>query len=169
MIDATEHLGLAGAAAARFAVREGVPIEDSEAFADACVALVKSAIAFDPQRGCQFSTLASRACCNEMVNGLRRRTGWRKSGRSECRFDSLGERDPICPDSDYRDPADIARDVRAAIGQLPERSRLIMLRRLDGEILRDIAADLGLSCQRTHQIWQQSLASLRKLLKEYEA
>jgi RNA polymerase sigma factor (sigma-70 family) len=162
-----DHIGIAGAAAARFARIENVDIEDSEAFGDACVALVRAALAFDPERGLQFSTLAVRACNNAVLDGLRQRTGWRRRERDKLHFHAIGDTDHECTARSEIDVQEIVRDVHAAIDKLPERNSYIVQRRLEGATLETIGAEVGLTKERVRQIWLQSLEMMRVVLVDY--
>jgi RNA polymerase primary sigma factor len=69
------------------------------------------------------------------------------------------------------DDADVARALWALLGRLPQRQREILLRRygLRGDreqTYREIAADLGVSQERSRQLEDNALRSLRKLAVE---
>lgn len=72
-IDPAEHIPLAKFFAGPHARKLRQPIEDSDAYSDACVGLVRAAAAYDPARGVEWSTFAARAMKNEMFSNFRTR------------------------------------------------------------------------------------------------
>lgn len=75
-----------------------------------------------------------------------------------------------CPGPAGRDPATAAAagtlDIDAALGQLsPVAGRVIVRHYIQGQRLKDIAADLGCSPSRVSQIKKRALRQLEKILK----
>lgn len=50
------------------------PVADTLEFSDGCEGLMKAEEEFDPERDCQFSTLAVRCIRNSIINGIKHRS-----------------------------------------------------------------------------------------------
>lgn len=67
---AVDNMGMAYEHAQKFCP-PGIPVEDSDVFADACLGLVQAERSYDPNRGAVFSTLAWWCIRNVCVDGFR--------------------------------------------------------------------------------------------------
>jgi RNA polymerase primary sigma factor len=165
IIDPAKHLGLAAMAAKKSAAIEGVPVQDSEAFGDACVALVRCSQRFDPERGYQFSTFALTSCLNAVMSGWYLRSGRRRKGFDEVNFVSIEATGDVAERGQLDSIAsDRVEKVREAIAALPERKRFVIEQRMAGKLLSELGEVLGVSKERVRQIEEQCLSELRRLL-----
>jgi len=170
IIDPAEHLGLARSAVSLFAQREGVPVDDSEAFADACVALVRCARGYDPSLGFQFSTYAMQSCRRAAISGFLTRTGWRRKGFVKVQARSVELTDELESRSmSDVDSAETVEAVRFAIAALNERHKYVVEQRMAGLRLQDIADVLGVSRERVRQLEEQAHAMLACKLSEFRS
>jgi len=69
---AKDNMGLAYAVVQRIGLDNGVSIQDSEEFSDACIGLINAEIKYDPEKA-KFSTFAYILCYREVVKGKQRR------------------------------------------------------------------------------------------------
>lgn len=154
-INAAEHLQLAKTVAFSMARKEShvTPVEDTEAYADAVVGLVKAANKFDVSRGLQFSTLAWRACLNQMISSIRVRTRWRESQRWGVRETRLTElQASFVEQPEQTSNVELIDAVRQAVAELPHELRLIIQMRMENITQREIGEALGRSTQRVQQL-----------------
>ena len=84
---AKDNMGLAYAVVQRIGLDNGISIQDSEEFSDACVGLVNAEINYNPERA-KFSTFAYTLCYREVIKGKQRR--YRKRSFS---FGCLNDKD----------------------------------------------------------------------------
>jgi RNA polymerase sigma factor (sigma-70 family) len=177
--DPVDYLNFARMRAAPYARREGVAIDDSEAFADACLAMSRSRRSYRRDGGAKFITYAGTAIKFAISQGYRERVhGWAPSGlklrRPSICVKSLGEYSEAVPAGVSYSPVadlelqDIRDHVRSAVALLPVNLRRVVSRRMEGETLQVIADDLGVSRQRVQQIESLAHRMLRDLLAEYQ-
>ena len=69
---AKDNMGLAYAVVQRIGLDNGVSIQDSEEFSDACIGLINAEMKYDPEKA-KFSTFAYILCYREVVRGKQRR------------------------------------------------------------------------------------------------
>ena len=74
--------------------------------------------------------------------------------------------EPAAAADDSREIAERAEVVRRALARLDDRSREVVLRRLDGETLKSIGAGMGRTRERVRQIEADAHARLRELLAD---
>lgn len=177
--DPVDYLNFARMLAAPYARREGVSIDDSEAFADACVAMSRARKSYRVDGGAKFITYAGMAIRFAIQQGYRERVnGWAAVGLklrrpSICVASRLGSgdeavtaRESYSPEAAV-DSQDVIESVQAAIALLPVNLRRVVIRRMDGEKFREIAEDLGVSKQRIQQMESLGHRILRDLLSSH--
>lgn len=120
----------------------------------ALVGLVRAAQTWQADRGA-FSTWAYAHMKNE-VRRLRRR-------RVEVRH--LGDADRAVPDRSPTDPAPLARrarQLRRRVERLPEPHRSVVLRRLEGASVRQLARERSVGRGTVERLWQASIRLMRE-------
>jgi len=141
-----------------------IPIEDSEEFSDACLALCKAEKGFKPTKGFEFSTLAFMCTQREVFNQSQKR--YRK------RFYHLDEKDYLDV-NDHRTslPEDtVAFAWKSAIikqmiddSDLDDRSySILMLREAYSWTLTEVAEEFGISRERVRQIMKVTIRKIRE-------
>lgn len=168
--DPADHLGFAFRLSRQFAILDGVPTEDSDAYADACVGLCQARRSFDPSRGFQFITFAASCARMAMRNGYRARgRGWRRGDKSIAVGQTVSDFGTVADESqsveEQLDRSEQIEKLRASIDQLPERLQQVILARMRGDLLREIADQLGCTKQRVSQMELQAHAMLREMLE----
>lgn len=160
-VDASEHIGLVCAVVKRF-VPFGEPIEDSEVFAEGCIGLVRAAQSFDPTRGYQFSTWATCCIRSNVFTWYKYQKKFGRIASVDYPVEYLSRLPEKCQsllqerglDPDW---------LKVAIADLPDRERRIMELRFEGLLFRDIAKLIGVSRQRTHQIYLLAERKIRAM------
>jgi len=69
---AKDNMGLAYAVVQRIGLDNGISIQDSEEFSDACIGLINAEMNYNPERA-KFSTFAYTLCYREVIKGKQRR------------------------------------------------------------------------------------------------
>lgn len=140
---------------------------------EARIAVLHAAKAFDPSKGFQFSTLATRSIINRLSN-VTGRTRKRKGVWQQTPEDEEGNRpEPsVRPDRLPTEEREQQASVLKAVESLPDRTREIVKRRygLDGEPAEsasDIGRRIGLSPQRVSKILDGARDHLRSALQDY--
>lgn len=140
---------------------------------EARIAVLHAAKAFDPSKGFQFSTLATRSIINRLSN-VTGRTRKRKGVWQQTPEDEEGNRpEPsVKPDRLPTEEREQQASVLKAVEALPEKSREIVKRRygLDGEppeSASDIGRRIGVSPQRVSKILDGAREHLRSALQDY--
>ncbi len=142
--------------------------------------LVNAARAFDDTRGISFSTLACRAIERMIIRGVRREWKPERENRTVSLDALLNGAGGDPSDARFIDHLPSADDVEAtllaaeegkalkdALDELPgEHSDLIRRHFLEGEQVRDIAADLGMTRQGVYSREKLILRRLRENLSE---
>lgn len=164
-INPADHIGLACKIAKKF-TRER-PIEDSEAFGDAMIGLVLAANQFDPGLGFKFSTFAWRVIRQNIVHAFMKRSNLRNKRATRVIFvdpeDLKAKRDsgePLEP----IDTEDLIATMRAKISSLPPQYAKVMLGRLDGKKLHEVAKEIGVTKERVRQIQLSATGMLRQMM-----
>ena len=160
--------------AKRFARR---PDDMDDLQQEARAALLDAARAFDPSRGFQFSTLASRVIMNRLgrVSKMagKRAPVWKQQSDTGEEGNQRPLAEPsVQPDELPTEQREQWEAIRKAVSTLPERVQTIVERHygLDGrppETAVDIANKLGVSKQRVSQILQKAVDSMRDNLQDF--
>ena len=154
-IDLKQHFPLVWSIARRFASCRGESCsDDSDAYAEGLLLLVKASHAYDPERG-TFATFAT-AC---VVNGLAK---WSKLRRNSACV-QIPERYEVTCGSGNEESNRHARSARLCeiAGGLPEsRFRSMLLLRLDGLGWQEIGDRFGISKQAAEQSFQRGMPAL---------
>ena len=178
--DPADYINFARMLAAPYARREGVDIDDSEAFADACLAMSRARRCYRHDGGAKFISYAGTAIRFAIRQGYRERVhGWAAVGLklrrpSICMANRLGDGDEAVVAGESYSPVadldlqDIRDQVQASVALLPVNLRRVVLRRMDGETLQSIADDIKVSRQRVQQIEVLAHRMLRDLLVDYK-
>lgn len=171
-INAAEHLGLVWHVVLRskkYLAENGIDVDD--AIGACTLALVHAAIDFDPGRKTKFSTFATAYLKLEVRNVVRRsRFQKNQVNYKTVRFSEIpvslekgggtvekliADYRQVSPAPDEELPlerAEVVEKVRAAIRALEPRQRGILVRRMAGQTLAEIAADIGITKERVRQI-----------------
>lgn len=160
VIDPAEHIGLIHAVCRRH-VPDGVPVVESDVFGEAAIGLVKAARNFDPGRGYQFSTYASRVMRGEMA------WRWKQRFRQSAVFVRSAVLDPDelpAADSVADEQAELLAAVAAAVESLTPRQQQVVRLRLDGLTFEECAAEMGVTKQCCQQTEANAHRHLRRLL-----
>lgn len=124
---------------------------------EANIALWRACNAFDPSKGVAFSTFATRAIENAILNFLR------GEGRSKRRIDRLHEATTEGMLSEHA-PEDTS-GVLKALESLDSRTQEILrMRHLEGLTLEATAEKIGLGKSRVQVLEKQGLERLREIL-----
>lgn len=158
-MDPAQHLGLARMVAAPY-VPAGEHLEDSDAYSEALIGLVKACRNYDPERGYAFSTYAARVMRGEMA--------WRYKQRLRqsrvYRGPSLTDADMAIPAVDFVEQLETQRELMSlglATQSLTPRQREVIAGRMQGQTYEVIAQQLGV----TKQCCQQTEATARHRLR----
>lgn len=166
-IDPAQHLGLVRAVAHRlrvWAAAHGIEFDDL--LGEGALALVHAVRGFDPSRGIQFSTMATRSIRNAIFNLV----------KTACTVKRLHPSRRVGDDTHLRliGVEDVQHDhhfgLAAAVKRLPSRTRKVISWRygLDGRgkrTHREIGERLGLTRERARQIEKEGLDTLRTALQ----
>jgi len=142
--------------------------------------LINAARAFDPARGCAFSTLACRAIERMIVRGVSREWKPDQAGKTISLDELISANSMEDGDDRFIDqlasPEDVEQkilddqrivDLRQAVDRLPPEKRQIIQRHFFGdESVQDIAADLGLTRQGVYSREKAIFRELREKLTE---
>ena len=172
---AEDNIGLAYTIVQRTGVPNGVCIQDTEEFSDACLGLINAEKSYD-HRKAKFSTFAYIICYREVIKGKSKRYKKRQLGFG-CVDEDLTER---LVDRNLFDPY-VLKDHEK------EKLLFVLLNRSDLtdrdlDIVKsyyclgiqgvDLAKKYGLSKQRVSQILVETLTKIRKnnriLIRKYE-
>ena len=168
-----EHFGLIGSVCKSFikpSERGVMPIEDTEAFSVACVAFARAVKKFNPEIG-TFATFARSCMYRELC---RHAVSSRLSIQTWSIFNSSGN---VSPDDEPSYTDDLQGDLELAesldcmydaIKRLRPNQRNVMLRRLRGETMREIAEAMGVTFQRVAQISDAAIERLIEILRVEE-
>jgi len=127
-------------------------IDPDELIGVGCEGLMRAVDRFDPERGYEFSTYASRAIWSHMLRSLTSKA--RPTAELFCGL-SVPERggDRL-----------LAQEVAELIGALPDRQRrAVWLRFWRDAKLEDIGKDLGISKERARQLIVHGVTRLREM------
>lgn len=165
MIDVTQHLGLARKAASRYARAQGVPIEDTEEYSEAVVALIRAAEQFDGSRGITFSTYATHK-----IRGYLGHLMAQKKGRQPT--DGLvvfpiGTDDwvELAGDNSVESSVNCLDEksiVRFAVRKLPSRQRKVVELWMQGMTLKQVAKQLQESVRHVEDVFNIALVALKQ-------
>lgn len=170
------HLELARRAARRVyaRVRGWVDLDELRAIAGA--GLAEAADRYDPRRGATFVTFAWPRIHGAMLDELRRSGSRRAAARPRVTslevlrdrgFDAVD--DAPGPADDLDGARRVAR-LRAAIAQLPERSRALVTKHyFEGKSLLEAGAELGVSKSWASRLHAQAVDRLRALVEDDRA
>ena len=138
------------------------PVEDSDAYADGLVGLVRACQKFQPELGYKFSTFAFHCIRNEMRGGHVQRYRQNRAYLTDLPdFDRMS-----AEPSRQHLTADHLQVLQQAVAALPDRTRQIVELRLRGVTFKGIGQQLGISKQRVQQIVErEALPQLRQLLR----
>ena len=166
-IDIEKYRGMAIRFAAKFAAIEKQPVLDTEAYADACVGLVRAVAGFDATLGFAFGTYARHCIKNEVRAGLHRRRIARSVGGVVVRVRVSSERAELAKDSRVSASSEMQRKyevslLRRSLDILPERSRYVIEERLNGKTLEEIGGVLDISREMVNRIEKAAHVLLRQ-------
>ena len=151
----------------RAKILHGFDVE-SDGVGIAMLALTRAAGKYDPARGVKFGTYATWAIRNEFVKEVMHRACACRYGRTDRIYDEHGEplaiagREQSAEDTLTR--MELTEKLRECLERLPEIERTIVLRRASGDSLRDLAAEIGATRQRVHQLELVGIARLAQMM-----
>ena len=173
--NAVDNMGLAYSIVQRTGVPNGVRIQDTEEFSDACLGLINAERGYDPTKA-KFSTFAYTVCYREVIKGKQKRYRKRQIGFG-------------CVDEDRTEEVIDENLIDQYILEFHEKESLLF-KLLDSSDLADrdldiiksyyclgiqgveLAKKYGLSKQRVSQILMETLTKIRDnnkiLIREYE-
>jgi len=173
--NAVDNIGLAYSVVQRTGVANGVSIQDTEEFSDACLGLINAERKYDPTKA-KFSTFAYIVCYREVIKGKQKRYRKRQLGFG-------------CVDEDRTEELIDENSFDQYILELQEKESLLF-KLLDSSDLTDrdldiiksyyclgingveLAEKYGLSKQRVSQILIKTLTKIRSnnkvLIRKYE-
>lgn len=173
--NAADNMGLAYAVVQRTRTPNGVSIQDTEEFSDACLGLINAERGYDPTKA-KFSTFAYTVCYREVIRGRQKRYRKRQLGFG-------------CVDEDMTEELIDENLIDQYILEFHEKESLLF-KLLDSADLTDrdldiiksyyclgiqgvaLAKKYGLSKQRVSQILIETLTKIRKdnkiLIRKYE-
>lgn len=149
------------------------PGEQEDALQEAAIAFIGAVRCFDPSRGVKLITYASFRVRARVEREIRRRRGAacvpvNATGEAADLARSAGADLDACPRdaSDEPGPEELLSraEVRRAVASLPQRERIVVQRRMQGETLETIAADFGVTRERVRQIENKAHERLRRRL-----
>ncbi len=155
------HVALALWIARRHWARRGGDLGDLRQ--EACLALVRCSLSYDPARGafrsfaavCIRHHLATRAAVHQAER------------RAVCTVSITGPAgDDMAipaPAAGGAEPDEIAA-IRAALDRLPPTRKAVVLAWAGGQCMRELARDLGLSRERVYQLRASALAAIAEAL-----
>ena len=160
-IDVTEYLTLARNIASQMTYER--PIENTDAYGDALLGLIKAAHRFDPSLEIKFSTYAPKIIRFQIIDSFREREGRRKTYRLDKvefeGFENIPERaeeQRFCDD-----------DLDSILREIDPRDRLIVTLWTNGERLHKIGERLEISESRVSQLLTAVLKELRPRLEKF--
>jgi RNA polymerase sigma factor (sigma-70 family) len=151
MVDIAEHLGLARYWAFKYGAT--VPVEDSEQYANALLGLAKAAARYDPSRSsfCTYATWWIRQCIqNHRVVRL---------APEHLDIDVYARN---CDPSELAEVAEAKEQVEEFLKLVPPRAQRIVMLRMSGYSLNQVADMVGLTKERIRQIQRDSIAKMRE-------
>lgn len=164
-MDLHAHLPLARKAAATATRR--YPLRYDDAYADALVGLWKACRDWQPDGGSRFDRYAWERMRGEILEGVRRASPLTR-GQVKRRVppqrsldaDPTLTADLTCdPFADWWERQEHDDTLDEVLGQVTgrhaDRDRAIIARHCDGELLRDLAAEYGMTESRACQIWRK--------------
>lgn len=163
ILRAEDHLKLLRSVAAPFAPK-GIPVDDTEEFADGVMGLLKAVEGFDPTKHLQFSTYATACIHRAIVQGWRARNRKKRTGVM-C---SLEDHDVIQPEPQIEETK-ISDAIKLFFDPHPDDSetdirnkKVLFEHHILQKTFAEIGDELGITRQRANQLGDAAI----KLLKE---
>lgn len=159
---ASRHFGLVWSVAQKLRGQTHPNIDVDDLVSDGALGLLRAAERFDPSRSVPFQSFALPIIRGAMLDGLRRRNGWRKSVAPVPKFVALDR----AMDRAVDDPNLVAigrsDEVEAILRRLAPRQRLLIRQHfLEGRMQRDVGSRLGISAARTSQLMSRTIQQIR--------
>jgi len=172
------HLPLVAAIARAMGRRLPPTVEVDDLINDGVLGLMEALQRYDPQRRVGFATYAGHRIRGAILDGLRRRDPLPRAYRRIQKTDPNRrvqllalEEVLMVPDGEESNPeavaveADLKRQIWLGLAALPLRDRqVLVLRMVQGLLLREVAAHLSLSITRVVEIQTRGLARMRCFL-----
>lgn len=154
MIDVTKHLRLVWKIIRKYGYKPPAGMDEDDLFQIGCIGLIKAAEKFDPARGCEFSTLASRWIRSELSNLYQ---GVNAEKRIAVTIDidtkmkgTSATLSNIIPDESLMDPDDVVY-AKETVAMLTKKEPVIIPLLMKGYRKVEIAKIMGLSQERIGQ------------------
>lgn len=142
-------------------------------FSAANMGLVKSVKTFDGTKGFRLTTYVYRMVCWEVYREVEKATNEGKTleyrRRNPFKVRPLSDNcENLAGEFDLFEEvvrADEYKELHEAISQLPEIYAIVIIRRMEGAALKDIAAECGVTKQAIQQRWPNAMRALKALLQ----
>lgn len=133
------------------------------------VGLIHAIKCFDPQKGTQFSTIASYHIRSWMLRFIKQEKEWREiqsihwendDGQNiedRIKMEELFQFDDYVKDYDYEVAKELVKEL-----DIPDRMKKILIRKLEGYTYADIGRELGLTKERVRQIFQSAIIKIQR-------
>jgi RNA polymerase primary sigma factor len=152
--------------------RLGLGRDFAEMVSDGNMGLIRAVDRFDAARGFKFSTYASHAIVRSLARAAVAEGRWRRrfvTGHPALSDATSEPRDD--PRGPEADPGKTRESVRAMVGRLSDRERVVIAGRfaLGGQgrkTLRQLGEEMGVTRERARQIQSVALERLRRLARE---
>jgi len=157
MSNIDQYLGMVTTVASERAAKSKVEFDDL--YQEGCLALIESMERLDGREGSKASTFLYHRvfyACFDLAYPDRR-----SKSRQEANVVTLSDPIQVVQHEGFNQ-VDAADEVVFLEGRLNERQREIVRLRADGMLFREIATKVGLSKQRTHNIYAQSVELLQE-------
>lgn len=170
-INLRDHFGLVGIVVKKF-VKSG-QLEETEEWADGMVGLARAKKEFKPELGNKFCTFAYWCILNEI---LKNKAYFKRHhvpamsldfevAENMCQYDLT----PDPQDDSGQDYIDNAELVSAIFERLNSRLAFVLRRRMmDGFLLKEVGAELGVGRERVRQMENEGLSKARKICEKLD-
>jgi len=156
-----------------YAVQQGLDVDDTEEFSDACLGFVIASRTFDPEEGNTFFTYGSTAARNAIIAGRKCRSRMRGMRQNTIRPKQVPQyKLELIVDqrTEYLEGLFTTEQIlkfMEAVGELPERDRAMVLMRIEGHTHREVGDMFSVSRTISLRAEARSLKTLSVLLKQH--
>lgn len=163
-IDPADHIGLARKAAKKAALRDRVPVEDTDEFSVAMLGIIAAAKKYDASMNVRFSTYAYPWIIGAIIRLNSSRN--RQAGR----FQRIGTNDELSGVSSGDDPvmdaqkSEMLQEMKLQIRELPKEQRQLITMRQSGMAISDICEAMDIREKTARRIEFIAMRSLREAM-----
>ena len=150
--------------AARMAPKLRIPIEDTEEYADGWLGLCNAARKFDPSRGWRFSTYASHAIRNRIIQSREAANAVRRGGSGQHRNVELTYTIQLTGDHPvrYSCSVEVREEAERLLSKVAPHMAELIRRAVAGESFCDIAKSLRCDRSRVRRIVSIGIELMRR-------